>query len=92
LINAFNWSAIDKVMCLDTLSVGWDGKLYDCDFNQMLELTVNHGAPANIDIFDFDKLKSRRIVVSNHCYACTAGAGSSCQGALEDSDGESIPK
>jgi radical SAM/Cys-rich protein len=86
LINAFNRSSIDKVMCRDTLSVGWDGKFYDCDFNQMLELTVNHGAPAHIDIFDFEKLKSRNIVVANHRYAYAAGAGSSCQGALENSD------
>jgi radical SAM/Cys-rich protein len=90
LINAFNRTAIEKVMCRDTLSVGWDGKLYDCDFNQMLELTVNHGAPAHIDIFDFEKLKSRNIVVANHCYACTAGAGSSCQGVLEESGGASM--
>ena len=84
LINAFNWSAVESVMCRNTLSVGWDGKLYDCDFNQMLALPVDHGAPAHIDIFDFDLLKTRRIVIANHCYACTAGAGSSCQGALED--------
>lgn len=83
LINAFNWSALQHVMCRSTLSVGWDGKLYDCDFNQMLALPVNHGAPAHIDIFNFDQLMKRQIVVANHCYACTAGAGSSCQGALE---------
>lgn len=83
LINAFNWSALESVMCRTTLSVGWDGKLYDCDFNQMLALPVNHGAPAHIDIFDFDQLKARQIVTANHCYACTAGAGSSCQGSLD---------
>jgi radical SAM/Cys-rich protein len=83
LVNAFNLSALDSVMCRSTLSVGWDGKLYDCDFNQMLALPVNHGAPEHIDIFDFDQLKTRQIVVANHCYACTAGAGSSCQGTLE---------
>jgi hypothetical protein len=64
--------------------VAWDGKLYDCDFNQMLAMPVNHGAPSHIDIFDFDRLKERQIVIANHCYACTAGAGSSCQGALEE--------
>jgi len=84
LINAFNWSAVDNLMCKTTLSVAWDGKLYDCDFNQMLALPVNHGAPAHIDIFNFDQLKSRQIVIDNHCYACTAGAGSSCQGALDE--------
>ncbi len=83
LISAFNLSAVDSVMCRMTLSVGWDGKLYDCDFNQMLAMPVDHGAPAHIDIFDFDQLKMRQIVIANHCYACTAGAGSSCQGALD---------
>jgi radical SAM/Cys-rich protein len=82
LINAFNGSAVGSVMCRHTLSVAWDGKLYDCDFNQMLAMPVNHGAPSHIDIFDFDQLKERQIVIANHCYACTAGAGSSCQGAL----------
>lgn len=85
LINAFNGAAVDRVMCRTTLSVGWDGKLYDCDFNQMLAIPVDHGAPAHIDIFNFDQLKSRQIVVANHCYACTAGAGSSCQGTLDAS-------
>jgi radical SAM/Cys-rich protein len=85
LVNAFNVSAVDSVMCRTTLSVAWDGKLYDCDFNQMLALPVNHGAPAHIDIFNFNQLKSRQIVLDNHCYACTAGAGSSCQGTLSNS-------
>lgn len=84
LIRAFHLPAVEHVMCRTTLSVGWDGKLYDCDFNQMLALPVNHGAPERIDIFDFEKLKTRQIVIANHCYACTAGAGSSCQGALSD--------
>jgi radical SAM/Cys-rich protein len=88
LVNAFNVSAVDSVMCRTTLSVAWDGKLYDCDFNQMLALPVNHGAPAHIDIFNFNKLKSRRIILNNHCYACTAGEGSSCRGALEVKGGE----
>jgi hypothetical protein len=69
-------------MCRTTLSVGYDGTLYDCDFNQMLELAVDHGAPSHIDIFNFCQLKERQIVIANHCYACTAGSGSSCQGAL----------
>lgn len=83
LIEAFNGSAVEGVMCRTTLSVGWDGKLYDCDFNQMLEVPVDHGAPAHVDIFNFDRLKTRRVVVANHCYACTAGAGASCQGAID---------
>jgi radical SAM/Cys-rich protein len=82
LVNAFNLSAVNSVMCKTTLSVAWNGNLYDCDFNQMLALPVNHGAPTHIDIFNFDELKSRQIVIDNHCYACTAGAGSSCQGVL----------
>ncbi len=83
LNNAFNPSAAQNVMCRSTLSIGWDGKLYDCDFNQMLELTVNHGTPAHIDEFDIEKLSNREIVINNHCYSCTAGAGSSCQGSLD---------
>jgi radical SAM/Cys-rich protein len=81
LYHSFNPAAVEKVMCLTTLSVGWDGTLYDCDFNQMLDLTVNHGAPASIMDFNLDDLKNREIVINNHCYGCVAGAGSSCQGA-----------
>jgi radical SAM/Cys-rich protein len=83
LISAFNLSAVDSVMCRTTLSVGWDGSLYDCDFNQMLNLPVNHGAPDHIDNFDLKRLDNRQVMVGNHCFSCTAGAGSSCQGALE---------
>ncbi len=83
LVQAFNPIAANNVMCRTTLSVGWDGILYDCDFNQMLELPVNHGVPNHIDNFDMEKLRNREIVINNHCYACTAGAGSSCQGSLE---------
>lgn len=81
LCGAYNPSAAENVMCRTTLSVGWDGTLYDCDFNQMLGLPVNHGAPDTIMHFDFEALRTRRIVTGNHCYGCTAGAGSSCQGA-----------
>ena len=81
LWHSFNPAAVDHVMCLTMLSVGWDGSLYDCDFNQMLGLPVNHGAPDNIMAFDMDRLKHREIVINNHCYGCVAGAGSSCQGA-----------
>jgi len=82
LANAFNPAAAQGVMCRYTLSVGWDGTLYDCDFNQMLELPVAHGAPNHIRNFDLKKLHSRFIVTGNHCYGCTAGAGSSCGGAV----------
>jgi radical SAM/Cys-rich protein len=82
LTTAFNPAAADGVMCRSTLSVGWDGTLYDCDFNQMLELPVDHGAPAHIRDFDVTQLHQRRIVTRNHCYGCTAGSGSSCGGAV----------
>lgn len=83
LIKAFNRNAVDHVMCRTTVSVGWDGTLYDCDFNQMLEMPVDHGAPDHVSRFDMEQLVGRRIVVGNHCFSCTAGAGSSCQGALD---------
>jgi len=82
LANAFNPAAAAGVMCRHTLSVGWDGTLYDCDFNQMLELPLADGAPRHIREFDPARLNGRRIVTANHCYGCTAGAGSSCGGAV----------
>jgi radical SAM/Cys-rich protein len=82
LANAFNPAAAAGVMCRYTLSIGWDGMLYDCDFNQMLDLPVSHGAPRHIRDFDLACLMTRRIVTGNHCYGCTAGAGSSCGGAV----------
>lgn len=83
LIQSFNPRALDALMCKTTLSVAWDGRLYDCDFNQMLGLTTNHGAPDRISRFDMTKLAKREIVVGDHCYGCTAGQGSSCGGALD---------
>lgn len=82
LANAFNPAAAAGVMCRSTLSVGWDGTLYDCDFNQMLDLPVDHGAPSHIRDFNPAQLHRRRIVTRNHCYGCTAGSGSSCGGAV----------
>lgn len=82
LINAFNPSAAEGIMCRNLISVGYDGVLYDCDFNQMLNWRVNHGVPNTIWNFDIDKLMTREIVFGNHCYGCTAGAGSSCGGAV----------
>jgi len=81
LVQAYNPSAAAGVMCRYTLSVGWDGTLYDCDFNQMLELPLDHGAPAHIRDFDLARLHQRRIVTGQHCYGCTAGSGSSCVGS-----------
>ena len=82
LVGAFNPVAAEGVMCRSLISVGYDGTLYDCDFNQMLEWRVNHGTPNTIWNFDFNKLLSRKIVFGDHCYGCTAGAGSSCGGAV----------
>ncbi|MFM8552202.1 MAG: arsenosugar biosynthesis radical SAM (seleno)protein ArsS [Nitrospiraceae bacterium] len=82
LANAFNPTAASGVMCRYTLSVGWDGTLYDCDFNQMLDLPVTQGAPQHIRDFDAARLHRRRIATGNHCYGCTAGSGSTCGGAV----------
>jgi radical SAM/Cys-rich protein len=82
LVNAFNPAAAPGVMCRNTISVGWEGTLYDCDFNQMLELEVEHRAPRHIRDFKLNKLTNRRIVLNQHCYGCTAGAGSTCGGEI----------
>ncbi|MDA2934150.1 arsenosugar biosynthesis radical SAM protein ArsS [Acidobacteria bacterium AH-259-D05] len=82
LVNAFNPAAAAGVMCRNTISVGWDGTLYDCDFNQMLGLEVEPGSPRHIRDFDLNKLTERRISFNQHCYGCTAGAGSSCGGEI----------
>jgi radical SAM/Cys-rich protein len=80
---AFNPVAATKVMCRNTVSVDWEGFIFDCDFNQQLGRQVNHGTPNHVNHFDFDRLVSREITVHEHCYACCAGAGSSCQGSGE---------
>jgi radical SAM/Cys-rich protein len=82
LIAAYNPAAAAGVMCRTTLSVAWDGHLYDCDFNQMLELELAPGLPRHIRDFEMDLLAGRRIVTGQHCYGCTAGSGSGCQGAV----------
>ncbi len=84
LIGAFNSMTVDGLMCRHQLSVDWDGKLYDCDFNLALGLCVNHGAPMHIKDFDIGALRERRIMTGSHCYGCTAGSGSSCAGAIVD--------
>jgi len=84
LIKSFNKSAVDSAMCRFMVSIGWDGTIYDCDFNQMLGLRVDHGTPDNIRNFDIKKLNGRIITTANHCYGCTAGSGSSCQGATAE--------
>ena len=81
LVDAYNPAAIENVMCTNTISVSWDGWLYDCDFNQMLELKVDSKVK-HISEYNEDLLNKREIVISQHCYGCTAGAGSSCQGSV----------
>jgi radical SAM/Cys-rich protein len=81
LVAAFNPAAAVNVMCRNTVSVGWDGELYDCDFNQMLELKTDT-AHQHISSFNIKELNGRNIVINQHCYGCTAGAGSSCGGAV----------
>lgn len=82
LVNAYNPAAAAGVMCRNTLSVGWDGTLYDCDFNQMLDLPVTSDAPRTIFDADLAALERREIEIGPHCFGCTAGAGSSCGGAV----------
>lgn len=81
LVGAFNPAAAANVMCRNTISVGWDGMLYDCDFNQMLDLPVRSEA-RTISDFRSELLEQRHIVLNQHCYGCTAGSGSSCGGQL----------
>ena len=80
LVNAFNPMAAEGVMCRNMISISWDGYIYDCDFNQMLDLKLTNGAPNHISYFDAQKIKNRDIIINQHCYGCTAGAGSSCGG------------
>lgn len=82
LANSFNPTAATGVMCRDLISIAWNGELFDCDFNQMLELPLGRGKTDIWGIKNFDDLKNDSITFANHCYACTAGAGSSCSGAL----------
>jgi len=86
LVNAFNPSTVEGLMCRNTLSISWDGKIYDCDFNQMLDLQSHlpNGNKAHISDFDIQQLSQRSIVVRRHCFGCTAGAGSSCGGAIDE--------
>lgn len=84
LVNSFNPATVAGLMCRNTLSVSWDGRLFDCDFNQMLELEIQppHGDRPHIQDFDPAILSQRQIVTGRHCFGCTAGAGSSCGGAI----------
>jgi radical SAM/Cys-rich protein len=86
LVNAFNPAAAQGVMCRNTLSIGWDGALYDCDFNQMLDIKIAHGStPPHLRNIDWQALATREIKIDQHCYGCTAGSGSSCGGQIAPS-------
>jgi radical SAM/Cys-rich protein len=84
LVNAYNPATVAGLMCRNTLSVSWDGRLYDCDFNQMLEMPILDAAGNRLHIASLalDQVRERSIQVGDHCYACTAGSGSSCGGEL----------
>lgn len=81
LLEAFNPGTIEGLMCRNMISVSWDGYIYDCDFNQMLDMKVK-GDSQHIDSFDLRQLRERSILTGPHCYGCTAGAGSSCGGEI----------
>ena len=81
LVDAYNPTAVANVMCTNTISVSWDGYLYDCDFNQMLNLKVGSKVQ-HIGDYNEALLQDRNIIINQHCYGCTAGAGSSCQGVV----------
>ena len=82
LAKSFNPQTVPGLMCRHQVSVGWDGTLYDCDFNLALGLAVNHGVPDHVSRFDPFLLRDRRVVTGQHCLGCTAGRGSSCGGSL----------
>ncbi len=89
LIESFNPQAAHGLMCRSMISVGWDGRLHDCDFNQMLDIPVSDQAPRHIRDFDLAKLEARTIQTNRHCYGCAAGSGSSCTGVTDGS--QSLP-
>ena len=82
LVLAFNPASVQHLMCRNSISVGWDGYLYDCDFNQMLDLKVSCKESQHLSEYDPQLLDQRSIIIKQHCYGCTAGAGSSCGGSI----------
>jgi len=82
LINAFNPATVDGLMCRNTISVGWRGEVYDCDFNQQLGMQWKNGTPVFLWDLDPKDTENREILTGDHCFGCTAGAGSSCGGAI----------
>jgi hypothetical protein len=82
LVNHFNPATVPALMCRTLVSVGWDGALYDCDFNQMLEMPLGAGPRTLWEVEDLSELAEARVATASHCFGCTAGSGSSCGGAL----------
>ncbi len=82
LIGNFNPASVEGLMCRNTLSIGWRGEVYDCDFNQMLDMQWKNGKPLYLWDIDPNQLEGRRVMTGDHCFGCTAGAGSSCGGAI----------
>ena len=82
LREAFNPSAVAGLMCRNTISVGWQGEVYDCDFNQQLGMQLKNGKPLSLWELDLEQFAKMPILTAEHCFGCTAGAGSSCGGAL----------
>ena len=84
--NAYQSDNINNVMCRDTISVDWQGYLYDCDFNQMLEMPLVNADQSKKHIATLleNSLDNAKIMIGQHCYGCTAGQGSSCSGALSE--------
>lgn len=83
LVGSFNPATVPGLMCRHLISVSWEGNLYDCDFNQALDLPLEENLPRHIRDFDLEALQNRRIRLEDHCYGCTAGGGSSCGGSLD---------
>lgn len=82
LIGSFNPQTVDGLMCRRTINVGWQGEVYDCDFNQQLGMQWRNGKPFFLWDVDPDKIDNREVMTGHHCFACTAGAGASCGGTL----------
>ena len=82
LLEAFNAATVEGLMCRNTLSISWEGRVYDCDFNQMLGMQLRNGKPMKLWDITPEQLEGRAIATGDHCFGCTAGAGSSCGGAL----------
>ncbi|PLX46073.1 MAG: radical SAM protein [Deltaproteobacteria bacterium] len=91
LSDSFNPRTLDGLMCRRQICINWDGTIRDCDFNHALSIPTAGMAPKNIREFDWSALEGRKIATGNHCFGCTAGSGSSCAGALDSGEAESIP-